>query len=191
MLLLWWAVMITAFVIGVCADSVLLVVIPFLASFVLAICSAIRAQPGVLRFRALYYGLVGTLLATSATTLVAAGSTLFIAPGTSLRVVGFTALGLVNMVVGVLTWRALVRPAPRRAAVAGMLAVLGEMFALIVDIVMNDRMPGFERGSEWIEVALWGSLISMASGCLACIAALAAFRDVDAHEIPEAQIVKD
>ena len=191
MLLLWWAVMITAFVVGTCVESVLLIVVPFLASFVLAICSAIRAHPGVLRYRGLYYGLVGTLLATSATTLVAAGSTLFIAPGTSLRVTGFTALGLVNMAVAVLTWRALVRPAPRRAAVAGMLAVISEMFAMIVDIAMNDGIHGFDRSARWIDIALWGSLITMGTGCLACVGALAAFRDADSHEIPEAQVVRD
>lgn len=185
-----WLVLLAMFALGWVFELELFLFLPFFAGMLVAPLTYRFVTPGVLARRGLYYVLVGSLLLAAATTLVAAGSTLLIQPGSPLGVVGFTVLGVTNVLIVIVTWRALVRPTPKRAALAGMLAVVSELVAMIVDVVTNHWVH-YDQREVWSGIALVGALIAVGAGALACIASLSAFRDPDEQDIPAARIVDE
>ncbi len=158
----------------------------FLAPSVLAILTfrAVDNDIELVR-RNWYYVLVGALLASSATTTIGAGMTVFVSPGQS--VLGLLGLGTTNLVVAILAWRALVQPAPRRAALAGMVAAGLEIVAVVVDVIRNFNVDDSHYNIGF-EIALVGGLVTLGTGALACIAALATFRRPTVI-VPEARVV--
>jgi len=188
-LLGWWLTMLGLFGVGWVIRDELLLITPFFAGMILAVITYRHVHPGVLARRVVYFVLVGTLLASSATTVVAAGSTLFIKADRAIPIVGFSVLGATNLLVAIIAWRALVQPSAKRAALAGMLALLLELFAMAFDVVMNHRAPEFRRHDLWIAIALYGAVTSMGTGALACIAAVSAFDPPDEQEIPAARVL--
>jgi hypothetical protein len=160
-----------------------------LVAVIVAIVTVRRADKhGVLRYRFLYLGAVGLLFLTTATVLVTAGST--VASGNNGdRAVGFIALATTNLVATIIAWRAFTNPAPRRAAIVGMVAVVAELFAIIIDAVISinlDYVPG-TLGT----IALWGSFAATWAGALVCIASLISFEHADTVNLPGARIVDE
>src|SRR5688572_14004115 len=72
-LLGWWLAVLGAFGLGMLINSELLLITPFFAAMVVAVFTYRCMRAGVLARRWLYYVLVGTLLASAATTVVACG----------------------------------------------------------------------------------------------------------------------
>jgi len=186
-----WLLMYVAFGVGVLTEHPVPLVVPFFGAMVLGVITY-RAvvRDAHLRYRTAYKLLVGTLFASSAATTVGSGMTLFVTSGEALPVMGFFALGSTNLLLAILSWRALVSPSTRGAARVGMLAALFESFAMTLDIFLNMRKSGLDVPSRELGmlIALIGSMISIGTGGFACIAALVSFGPRQ-PDMPEARVV--
>jgi len=107
--------------------------------------------------------------------------------GALLLFVGLTALGTTNVIIAILAWRALVAPSTRRAAVAGLVAVCTECLAMGFDVTVNMHVRGFGTEPE-TGFALLAALLTIATGSLACFAALIAFGP-NLPDVPAARVV--
>ena len=187
-----WALLFASFAIGLTLEVTALVVLPLLAAMPTAFFTYRAVERTAdLGYRWLYYTLVGSLLLSAAATAVGAGMTLVIEPSRGMPIVGFLALGTTNVIVAILAWRALVRPSTRAAARAGMYAVLLELLAMTIDVVMTMQKSGATLGDREIgfSIALYGATISLGTGALACFASLVTFVP-DQPDVPEARIVE-
>lgn len=184
-----WGALFVTFIVGVTAQLAPLAVMPFFGVMAVAIYTFREVDRHAhLRYRWLYHALVGSLLASAAVTAVGAGMTIVSAPGTNVPMLGFVALGTTNVAIAALAWRALVRPSPRAAAGAGMIAVLLELVAMIIDITINAHRSTIGDQELGLAIALSAAMISIGTGALACFAALIAF-EPRRVEVPEARIV--
>jgi hypothetical protein len=86
------------------------------------------------------------------------------------------------------TWRALVRPAPRRAALVGMFVVVLEIIAILVDIVMNFSL---NEPRHTVAVAILASYAATWAGSLVCVAVLLSFEPAETVRVPDARVVED
>jgi hypothetical protein len=184
-----WSVLFVTFVIGVVTRTAPLTVLPFFGVMAVAIYTYREVDRHAhLRYRWLYYLLVGSLLLSAAVTVVGAGMTVVIATGGEFPMLGLVALGTTNVIVGALAWRALVRPSTRAAAGAGMMAVLLEIVAMIIDVMINMHKGSYGDQEMGLAIALTAAMISIGTGALACFAALVAF-EPKRVEVPEARVV--
>jgi hypothetical protein len=186
-----WALLFGSFAIGLAMELSALVVIPLLAAMPSAFFTYRAVERTAdLGYRWLYYALVGSLLLSAAATAVGAGMTIVIEPSGGMPIVGFLALGTTNVIVAILAWRALVRPSTRAAARAGMYAVLLELLAMTIDVVMTMHKNGTTFGDRELgfSIALVGATISLGTGALACFASLVTFVP-DQPDVPEARVV--
>jgi hypothetical protein len=190
-LLVAWTIVFGAFLGGILCGVVELALVAQLAAMTLAVVTVRRSDKRAgLRYFLLYRASLALLLVAAVTCLVAAGSTVFIAHhlGSS-HIAGFAGLASTNLVISILAWRALVSPAPRRAAIAGLVAVIVEVVAMLFDIIMNmeSRVP--LRGS--ITVTLYASFIATWAGALVCMASVGAFYRASSTPVPEARVVDE
>ena len=187
-LIVLWLATIAMFGLGFLSSPLFAVLAQFCA-FVLAIITVRRAEPvGELRYTWVYRGALGLLLAAAGTVIVCGGSSVALGESGNAPVVGFVALASLNLVTAVLTWRALVKPAPRRAALVGLVAVGAELFALIVDVMLNlhDFHP-----SDFQIAAIFASFAATWIGALVCIAALLSFAPPSMYSVPDARVVDE
>ncbi len=188
-LVAFWIATIVAFACGFLVSEPALSVLAQFSAFILAIISAKCAEGvGVLERRLVYRGALGLLLVTSMTVVICGGGSVAFGKGSDHGLVGFICLASLNVVTGVLAWRALVRPAPRRAALVGLLAVVAELFALLIDLGINLNHHAFHPTSFQIVAMLagWGATWA---GALVCIAALLSFSPQPMYEVPDARVV--
>ncbi len=184
-----WTATIVIFLLG--WFQPLLLLLAQCCAFVLAIMSVRRAEPtGELRRRWIYRGALGLLLAAAGTVVVSAGSSVALgAPDSHQPVVGFIALATLNVITAVIAWRALVNPAPRRAAVVGLIAVAAELFALIVDVLIN--MDSRFEPTDFQIVSMFASFAATWAGALVCMAALLSFAPPSMYTVPDARVVDE
>jgi hypothetical protein len=187
-----WAVTIVAFLTGILGGIVELAILPLFAAMALAVITVKRTErTGELRHLGLYRATLVLLLLATGTCLVAAGSTVFVP--TDLdggHIAGFVTLASTNLAIAVLAWRALVTPAPRRAALAGLAAVFVETFAMLTDVIINVSGRDVWHGSL-LPVALYASFVATWIGALVCMASLAAFDRSGMVVVPAARIVDE
>ncbi|HEY5923130.1 MAG TPA: hypothetical protein VIV11_15730 [Kofleriaceae bacterium] len=187
-LIVVWAVIFAASAVGWFGQVAALAIVPFFGAMIAAVITFRMVDRSAdLRYARVYYVLVGLLLLSSALATIACGSTLFVSRTAPLIVVGFTALGATNLLIVMLAWRALVKPSTRRAALAGTVAVCAECFAMVFDVTVNMHVRGFGE-QPMAGVALLAALGSIATGALACFAALLAFGP-DLPDVPTARVV--
>jgi len=183
-----WAALFVTFVLGIAAEAAPLMVLPFFGVMAIAIYTYRAVDRSAdLRYRWLYFLLVGSLLLSAAVTVVGAGMTVVIDPDSPVPTIGLVALGSTNVVIGAIAWRALVRPSTRAAAGAGMLAVLLEIFAMMIDVTINIQNGSMADRELGLSIALSAAMISIGTGALACFAALTAF-EPKRIEVPEARV---
>lgn len=188
--LIAWATTIVAFLTGILGGIVELTLLPFFAAMALAVLTVKRTErTGELRYVLVYRASLVLLLLATGTCLVAAGSTVFVPTGLG-GIAGFITLATTNVMIAVLGWRALVNPAPRRAAIAGLAAVFVETFAMLADVIINVTRSGFSHGTL-VPLALYASFVSTWTGALVCMAALATFDRSGMVVVPEARVVDD
>lgn len=190
--LIGWAATIGAFLTGLLVGSGMLAILPYFAAMALAVMTVKRTErTGELRHIWLYRASLGLLLLATGTCLVAAGSTVFLPHDIGGGgIAGFITLASTNLVIAVLAWRALVNPAPRRAALVGLAAVFVETFAMLTDIIINVSGSTFWRDS-YLPIALYASFVATWTGALVCMAALAAFDRSGMVVVPAARVVDD
>ena len=181
-----WIATIVLFGLGFITEPLLALVAQF-SAFVLAIITARCTDPtGELRYKWLYRGALGILLAAAGTVVVCGGSSVALGSGDD-PIVGFVALASLNLLTAVLTWRAIVKPAPRRAALVGLIAVCAELFALVVDVMLN--LHQFHP-SDFQIAAMIASFAATWAGALVCIAALLSFVPPSTF-VPAARVVDE
>jgi hypothetical protein len=189
MLAVIWGALFATFVIGIATRTAPLTVLPFFGVMAIAIYTYREVDRNAhLRNRWLYYTLVASLLLSASVTVVGAGMTVVADPDSKVPTFGLLALGTTNVVIGALAWRALVRPSTRAAAGAGMMAVLLEIVAMIIDVMMNMSKSPVGDLELGLAIALSAAMISIGTGALACFAALIAF-EPRRVEVPEARVV--
>jgi hypothetical protein len=188
-LLLLWSITIVTFALGFMIATGLAVLAQF-AAFALAGVTVHRAQRlGVLRHPWIYRGALLLLLAATGTTLISAGSTVVVRGGEAGPTVGLITLASTNLVAAILTWRALTRPSPRRAALVGLLAVVAELVALCVDAAISINL-GYDPTSLGV-VALIASFAATWAGALVCIATLVSFEPSPMYVVPAARVIDE
>jgi hypothetical protein len=181
-----WGALFAMFVLGIVTRAAALMGLPFFGVIGVAIYTYRAVDRNArLRYRWMYFLLVGSLLVTAAATVVGAGMTM--AGDSEVPGFGLVALGSANVVIGAAAWRALVRPSTRAAAGAGMMAVLLEIIALVVD-VMFMPLSSYADRELGLAIALSAAMISIGTGALACFAALTAF-EPKRVDVPEARVV--
>lgn len=185
-----WGVILALVMLGCVLASPPLIVLPIFGAMPAAYLTYRHVdRTAQLAHRGWYYALVGSLLLSAAGTAVGSGMTVFITGTGALPILGFLALGTTNVAVAILAWRALVTPSTRIAALAGMLAVLLEMVAMSVDVMLDMHKGGFNSERELgMAIALFGALISVGTGALASLAALITFVPQQVA-VPEARVV--
>lgn len=187
-----------AFVTGLLGDNALLSLLAQLGAMALATITVVRAERRAgLRNIRVYRASLALLLVAAVTCLGASGSTVIIDSelGSS-HLFGFIGLASTNLVVSILAWRALVQPTPRRAAVAGLVAVLVEMVAMLFDIIMNlvkrtASTHTLMASSHSLSVAVYSSFVATWAGALVCMASVSAFYRPTAQAMPEARVIDD
>ena len=184
-----WALIFGAAVLGFIVQAAPLAIVAFFGPMIAAIGTfRMVDREADLKYPRVYYVLVGLLLLSAAVTAIASGSTLFVSKNAPLLVVGFTALGITNVSIVILAWRALVAPSTRRAALAGMVAACAECIAMAFDVTVNMRVPGFGEQPA-TGIALLAALVTIATGALACFAALVTFGP-KGLDVPTARVVE-
>jgi hypothetical protein len=182
-----WGSIFVSFVLGIVMETAALTVLPFFGVMTVAVYTYRAVDRNAhLRYRWLYFALVGSLLFSASATVVGAGMTVAIDPGGDVPSYGLLALGTTNVLIAAMAWRALVRPSTRSAAAAGMLAVLLEVFAMVIDVTMNMYKTSVDR-EVGLAIALTAAMISIGTGALACFAALIAF-EPRRIEVPAARV---
>jgi hypothetical protein len=178
-----WGVVIVAYALSFAAASDLVLGMPF-AAIVLAVISVFRSDKrSDLVHRWPYRIAVGLMFAASATVLVAAGSTV-VRGNDHVPLYGFIGLATTNLVVSVLSWRALTRPSARFVAIVAVIAMVTELVAAIFDIVFNIFR---DWHSDAIFVALGASVVTSWLAAFVSIAALTCFAPAPAVALPEAR----
>lgn len=201
-LLLMWVATVGGFIAVVVRGNGDLVLLTQLAAILCGMLTVRNSEgPGVLRRPWLFRTAVVLLLAAAATSLVAAGSTAVVTlGGAHHKLSGFAALAVTNLVIAILAWRTLTRPSMRRTAIVGLLALVFEVAAIIVDVIMNmDSGVGMDNGtpapardpSQAIGIAMAASYVANWLGAFVCITALTAFDPADATDMPEARVVDE
>lgn len=187
MLIVLWILTIAAFGLGLLGAPGLAVGAQFFA-FVLAIATLVRTEKlGVLRYAWVYRGTLGLLLAATGITLVAAGSTVAFGFDGGKANAGFITLAITNLFASIITWRAFINPAPRRAALVGLVAVIAELVALVVDILISIKMS-YDPDTLG-SLAILASWAATWAGALVCIAALVSFGPAPMVIVPGARVV--
>lgn len=195
--LIAWIITIAAFLVGILGGIVELVLLPHFAAMAMAVITLKRTErTGELRHVTLYRASLLLLLLATSTCLVAAGSTVFARNDLAgARVAGFVTLASTNLVLAILGWRALVNPAPRRAAVAGITAVFVETFAMLTDIIIDVSGNGGSGNAlshgKLVPLALYASVTATWTGALVCMASLGTFDRSGMVVVPEARVVDD
>ncbi len=191
-LLLMWAVTVGGFVASVVLGIGDLVLLSQLAAILCGMLTVRNSEgPGVLRRPWLFRAALVLLLAAAATCLVAAGSTAVISLGAAHhRLTGLAALAVTNLIIAILAWRALTRPSMRRAAVVGLLALVFEVSALVVDVIINIDTNGRDL-TQAAQLALLASFSANWLGALVSITALTAFDPADESTVPQARVVDE
>jgi hypothetical protein len=191
-ILVAWIATIGAFLTGILGGFVELALLPHFAAMALAVLTVKRTErTGELRRVMLYRASLALLLLATGTCLVAAGSTVFVPDGLGgSRIAGFVTLASTNLVIAILAWRALVSPAPRRAALVGLAAVFVETFAMLTDVIINVGDTGFSHG-RLLVIALIASFAATWTGALVCMAALGSFDRSGMVVVPAARVVDD
>jgi hypothetical protein len=118
--------------------------------------------------------------------VVGAGMT--VAFGDARSPTGAITLGTTNVLIAILAWRALVRPSTRKAAGAGMCAVVLELVAMIVDVFFHMPRHVDDHTELGFAIALVGASFSIATGALACFAALITF-EPNRLDVPKARVI--
>jgi hypothetical protein len=181
-----WSALFVTFVLGIVLQAAPLTVLPFFGVMAVAIYTYREVdRTADLRHRWLYLVLVGSLMISAAVTVVGAGMTVVFDP--NVPTIGLIALGCTNVVISAIAWRALVRPSTRAAAGAGMLAVLLEIVAMVIDVMINMHKGWMAVHELGLSIALSAAMISIGTGALACFAALIAF-EPKRIDVPEARI---
>ncbi len=190
--LIAWVVTIVVFLTGVLGGSLELALLPHFSAMALAVMTLKRTErTGELRHVWLYRASLVLLLLATGTCLVTAGSTVFVPTGIGGgRIAGFITLASTNLVIAVLGWRALVNPAPRRAALVGVAAVFVETFAMLIDVIINVTGDDSAHGML-VPIALYASFVATWTGALVCMAALATFDRSGMVVVPSARIVDE
>jgi hypothetical protein len=184
-----WATLFALFALGFVTRSAAVMAIVFFTPIPLGVVTYRGVdRTAVLAHRRWYQALVAPLLVSAAVTAVGSGMTMVTNSDGSLPVLGFLALGTTNVIVAILAWRALVRPSTRAAALAGMVAVVLELAAMVVDVMLNMHQGADGDREVGIAIALFGSMITIGTGALACLGALVTFRPASLA-IPEARVV--
>jgi len=187
-LILLWILTIAMLIAGFTYEPVF-AVFAQLAAIGCAVLTVVRTQRlGVLRYKWIYRICLCVLLAATGTVLVCAGRTVaFGSEGHA--VVGFIALATTNLLAAVLAWRALTNPDRRRAAVVGLMVVVAELVALIIDAVISVKFD--YHPDDFGVVALFASFAATWAGALVCIAALVSFDPAPMYIVPDARVVDD
>jgi hypothetical protein len=166
-------------------EGVMLILLPPFAAVMLALLAVIYTAPAApLRRTLVYRGTLSLLVASSAATLAAAGSTVFV----DHTLFGFAMLASTNLLVMIAGWRALVRPAPRRAAIVGLLAVALELASAFFDLIVNFARPNPELSDQQISLLFVAALATTGCGALVSIAALVSFDRSTSTHVPAARI---
>jgi hypothetical protein len=191
-ILVAWIATIGAFLTGILGGFVELTLLPHFAAMALAVLTVKRTErTGELHRVLLYRASLVLLLLAAVTCLVAAGSTVFLPDGAGgSHVAGFITLASANLAIAILAWRALVNPAPRRAALVGLAAVFAETFAMLTDVIINVGGTGFSHGTL-LPLALIASFTATWTGALVCMAALGTFDRSGMVVVPAARVVDD
>lgn len=187
-LTIFWSLLFATFVGGLVAAEPALIGLSFFMAMPLAYYTYREVDRAAdLRLRWLYYVLVGLLLASSAGSVVGAGMT--VALNDAHSPLGALALGTTNVLIAILAWRALVQPSTRNAARAGMCAVVFELLAMIVDVFINMQKHRVDDQTELgFAIVFMGAAFSIATGALACFAALITF-EPNHPEVPKARVI--
>jgi hypothetical protein len=189
-LVLAWVVLVAAYVAGWCTSIVALVLLPHFAAPVLAVACFWRARwAGRSLQRPWWYRLaLGLLLACATVVVATAGSTVVVMGEDHSRVPGLIVMASTNLLVIVLGWRALTRPAARRAALVGVVAVTIEPIALLTDVALNMWGPVPEAHLRYV-IAMWGAIGATGLGALVSIAAITAFGYQANDPLPAARVI--
>lgn len=191
-LLTVWLVVIAIYLMGVVTSSAAPLVLSQVAAIVVAAFTVAKTQlVGQLRYALAYRAALGLLVAAAGVVLVAAGSTVFASTASGDRMVGFIVLATTNLVVAIAGWRALTRPAPRRAATVAFIAVVTELIAMIIDILLNIDTPSSDASEHAIAVALWASFAATWLGALVSIASITTFERTHNPLVPTARVVDE
>lgn len=189
MLLVAWAITVGAYLVGIIGGYPELVLIPQFVAIGLAILTVKRTAPaGDLLRPWLYRGVLVLELVASGACAAVAGGTVVIDGAGERHVAGLAVLATTNLLISILTWRALVRPAPQRAALVGALAVILEVIALIADLVMN---MFHTMDSTSISLALFTSVAATWLGTGVSMVSLVAFGRATTAVVPEARVVDE
>ncbi len=187
-----WTLSLGAWLVGWVTGNVGLAALPQFVAIVLAVLTVrVAAATAPLRHVLAYRAALGLLLASSATVVIAGGSTVAFADDAGgTEIAGLVALASTNLLIAVLSWRAIMRPAPRRAAIASLLAVTLELVALVVDLIMNLGMLSREIIShDTLIVTILATFATTWAGALVAIAALTTFERPGEIDMPSARIV--
>lgn len=130
---------------------------------------------------------VGLLLVGAAAEVIAATSTIVIGHETGERHAGFVCVAGSAAALAIAAWRALVRPAPRRAARAGFIAVNLPLAAL-ADVLIGTAGDSVDdvRAGLWPQVMVIGLAAVMVIGAVALLISIVT-AGVNASELPEAR----
>ncbi len=182
-LTIFWSLLFATFGIGLALAEPALIGLSLFVAIPLAYSTYREVERAAdLRLRWLYYLLVGLLFASAAGSVVGAGMTY------AYSSTGAIALGTTNVLIAILAWRALVRPSTRRAAGAGMCAVVLELLAMIVDAFFHMPWHVDDRTELGFAIVFIGASFSIATGALACFAALITF-EPNRPEVPKARVI--
>lgn len=125
-------------------------------------------RPGWYRAALIVQLLVAVLgLVTAAHTVLANGR------------IGLVSIATVQLLVGILTWRAITKPDARRAIAAALVAELVPFVALMVDLALDLHLYGMPTptlvDNLWSAFALTAVFLSWIAAALVCVAAIHVF----------------
>lgn len=95
--------------------------------------------------------------------------------------VGLVTIASVQLLVAILTWRAITRPDPRRALAAALISGLIPFFALMVDIALDTRSKS--AGGEklvhdlWSAFAVMSTMLAWITAAVVCLAVVRTFSE--------------
>jgi len=121
-----------------------------------------------------YRAALGLQRAVTAVGLVTAGHTVF-ANGS----IGLVSIATVQLVVAVLTWRAITQPDPRRAVLAAIVSGCIPFVALLVDIALDLHFSAMGKRTVvtdlWSAFAILSTMLAWISGGIVCLATIRTF----------------
>jgi hypothetical protein len=187
-LTIFWSLLFATFGIGLALAEPALIGLSLFVAIPLAYSTYREVERAAdLRLRWLYYLLVGLLFASAAGSV--AGASMTVALDDARSPIGAIALGTTNVFIAILAWRALVRPSTRNAAGAGMCAVVFEIIAMVIDVFLNMQKHHVDDRTELgFAIVFIGASFSIATGALACFAALITF-EPNRLDVPKARVL--